>query len=65
MTPEQQNEIHRKNYDDLNENVRQLIEKLDRATESSYLSSSSKIMNLVLSGKVDENEIRQLEEKIF
>lgn len=58
LTPEQQQTITRKNYDDLNENVRQLIEKLDRATESSYLSSSSKIMNLVLSGKVDENEIQ-------
>jgi len=32
MTPEQQNEIHRKNNSDLNENVRQLLEKLDRAT---------------------------------
>ena len=58
MTPQQQNEIHKKNLNDFNENVRQVLEKLDKATESSYLSSSSKIMNLVLSGKVDENEIQ-------
>ncbi len=58
MTPKQQNELYQKYNRDLNENVSQLIEKLDRATESSYLSSSSKIMNLVLSGKVDENEIQ-------
>ena len=48
MTPQQQNEIIKKNNDNFNENVRQTLEKLDRATESSYLSSSSKIMNLVL-----------------
>ena len=58
MTPQQQNEIIKKNNDNFNENVRQTLEKLDRSTESSYLSSSSKIMNLVLSGKVDENEIQ-------
>ena len=41
MTPEQQNEIHRKNNNNLNGNIRQLIEKLDRATGENNVEDSS------------------------
>ena len=57
LTPEQQQKITRKNYDDLNENVRQTLEKLDRATgenreESSYATvfpSIAQLKNYIIS----------------
>ena len=50
MTPEQRSELYRKYNNDLNENVRQLIEKLDRATDPNNISSPADVLkNYIIS----------------
>ena len=59
MTPEQRNELYRKYNDDFNENVRQLIEKLDRATDPNNISSPADVLKnyIVSQCKGDAHEI--------
>ena len=59
MTPEQRNELYRKYNDDFNENVRQLIEKLDRATDPNNISSPADVLKnyIVSQCKGDAYEI--------
>jgi len=50
MTPKQQNELYQKYNRDLNENVSQLIEKLDRSTDPNNISSPADVLkNYIIS----------------
>jgi hypothetical protein len=59
MTPEQKNELIRKHNDDFNENVRQALEKLDRATDPNNISSPADVLKnyIVSQCKGDAYEI--------
>ncbi len=59
MTPKQKNELIRKHNDDFKENVRQLLEKLDRATDPNNISSPADVLKnyIVSQCKGDAYEI--------
>jgi len=59
MTPEKRNELYRKYNSDLNENVRQLLEKLDRATDPNNIASPADVLKnyIVSQCKGDAYEI--------